>query len=203
PAEVQELVRLLGHLANADPAGGPREEVKATKPLTASAPATSFYTALRRPVDPNLLVEGSESLAAVTTSMPLRADQDPEVFAACKALTLQGAQQVLAILRGHKLSENRSWRIPVGWYAIHCGAQIISSERAERMRQVWPEAPPEESLPHGAIMGLFYVQCHKSVEECRPDYVWARGPICHIVSKAVELPRPIRCGGKQGLWDLE
>ncbi|CAE8662717.1 unnamed protein product, partial [Polarella glacialis] len=25
PAEVQELVRLLGHLANADPAGGPRE----------------------------------------------------------------------------------------------------------------------------------------------------------------------------------
>merc|ERR1712085_77946 len=33
--------------------------------------------------------------------------------AAKRAITLQGAQQVFAILRGAKLIENRAWRLPV------------------------------------------------------------------------------------------
>eukprot|EP00927_Polykrikos_kofoidii_P008286 TRINITY_DN13433_c0_g2_i1.p1 TRINITY_DN13433_c0_g2~~TRINITY_DN13433_c0_g2_i1.p1 ORF type:complete len:579 (+),score=81.02 TRINITY_DN13433_c0_g2_i1:89-1825(+) len=118
------------------------------------------------------------------------------------ALTLQGALQVLSILRGYKLVENRSWKIPRGWYAIHAGAQIITEERLERVMQVWPEAPKEDSLPHGAILGLFFVHEHRSVDECKPGYVWARGPICHVVSKAIELPTPIRCGGGRALWPL-
>ena len=32
-----------------------------------------------------------------------------------------------------------------------------AEERAERTRRAWPEVPPEESLPHGAILGLFCV----------------------------------------------
>ena len=36
-------------------------------------------------------------------------------------------------------------RIPVGWYAIHAGAQTINDERAARIRSVWPEAPAEAS----------------------------------------------------------
>eukprot|EP00930_Biecheleria_cincta_P041202 TRINITY_DN28213_c0_g1_i1.p1 TRINITY_DN28213_c0_g1~~TRINITY_DN28213_c0_g1_i1.p1 ORF type:complete len:246 (-),score=26.26 TRINITY_DN28213_c0_g1_i1:98-835(-) len=88
------------------------------------------------------------------------ADSDPDVVAVTEALTLQGAQQVLAILRGHKLVENRSWQIPTGWYAIHAGSQMINEERAERIRQVWPDAPAEESLVHSAILGLFFVHSH-------------------------------------------
>lgn len=49
---------------------------------------------------------------------------------------------------------NEFWtRIPVGWYAIHAGAQQINEERAERIRAVWPTAPAEETLPHSAILG--------------------------------------------------
>ena len=129
--------------------------------------------------------------------------EDSAVWEVEKALTLQGAQQALAILSGYKLIENRSWKIPRGWYALHCGSQMISDDRAERVRQAWPSAPPEESLPHGVIMGLFYISMRVTPEECRPGYVWARGPLCHLVSKAVEFPQPIRCRGGKGLWDLE
>ena len=119
-----------------------------------------------------------------------------------KALTLQGAQQVFAILRGIKLIENRSWAIPRGWYALHAGAQMINEERAKRTRQAWPEAPPEEELPHRVIAGLIYVDQHRRPRDCRHGYIWARGPVCNIISRAVELPRPVRCRGDRGLWDI-
>lgn len=64
--------------------------------------------------------------------------------------------------------------------------------------------------------GLFYVQSHTTPQAC-PSYVWARGPplcctvadfrmalrICHVISKTVELLRPVHCRGGKGLWDLE
>lgn len=117
-----------------------------------------------------------------------------------KALTLQGAQQVYAILRGVKLIENRSWAIPKGWYALHAGAQMINAERAARTREAWPEAPAEEDLPHGAIAGLIYVEQTRRPRDCQG--IWARGPRCNVISKAIELPRAVRCRGDRGLWHL-
>ena len=152
----------------------------------------SFYSMPKR--DP---LKGADR---IHSQRPAR--EDKELLEARQALTLQGAQQVFAILRGKKLIENRAWRIPVGWYAIHAGAQLINDERAERIRTTWPDAPAEESLPHSAILGLFYVHSHTTPQAC-PSYVWARGPICHVISKAVELPRPVHCRGGKGLWDLE
>lgn len=122
--------------------------------------------------------------------------------AATKAISLQGAQQVFAILRGVKLIENRSWRIPVGWYAIHAGAQMINEERAARTLEAWPDAPREKDLPHSAVVGLFYIKEHRSPHECKSGYIWARGPVCHIISKAVELDSPVWCAGDRGLWSL-
>lgn len=119
-----------------------------------------------------------------------------------KAITLQGAQQVFAILRGIKLIENRTWAIPRGWYALHAGAQMINEERAQRTRKAWPEAPPEEELPHGAIAGLIYIDQNCKPRDCRKGYIWARGPICNVISRAVELPKPVRCRGDRGLWEL-
>jgi len=109
---------------------------------------------------------------------------------------------VFAILRGVKLIENRRWEIPVGWHAIHTGSQHINDERGERTRQAWPDAPREEDLPHGSVVGLFYVQEHRAPDECRPGYIWARGPVCNVISRAIELPRPIRCRGDRGMWRL-
>eukprot|EP00929_Paragymnodinium_shiwhaense_P102539 TRINITY_DN65731_c0_g1_i1.p1 TRINITY_DN65731_c0_g1~~TRINITY_DN65731_c0_g1_i1.p1 ORF type:complete len:560 (-),score=128.39 TRINITY_DN65731_c0_g1_i1:51-1730(-) len=148
---------------------------------------------------------GSASDAAASASSSCAATREAleaAAEAADRALTLQGAQQVLSIIRGKKLIENRAWKIPLGWHALHCGAQTITPERAERVREVWPDAPAEDTLPHRAIYGLFYVEEHLTPEDCRPGYVWARGPICHMVSKAIELPRPVSIGGDKGLWLL-
>jgi len=124
------------------------------------------------------------------------------VESANKALTLQGAQQVFAILRGIKLIENRRWAIPKGWYALHAGAQMINEERAKRTIEAWPEAPPEEELPHRAIAGLIYIDQNRKPTQCQKGYIWARGPVCNVISRAVELPRPVRCRGDRGLWEL-
>ncbi|CAE7571485.1 LCP2 [Symbiodinium natans] len=185
-------------------------------PSTHEPANTHHFTAYRAPAVP---MAPTSPTPAPTTAARLseatspsnfpapRAREDPELLAARQALTLQGAQQVLAILRGRKLIENRAWRIPQGWYAIHAGAQHINEDRAARIRAVWPDAPPEEchgeSLPHGAILGLFYVHSHTTPQGCLPGYVWARGPICHVISKSVELLRPVHCRGGKGLWDLE
>lgn len=120
-----------------------------------------------------------------------------------KALTLQGAQTVFAILRGKKLIENRAWRIPTGWYAIHSGSQMINKERAERVLHAWPDAPLEHELPHSAIVGLIYIKEHRVPRDCKSGYIWARGPICHVISKAVEFTTPIPCRGSPGLWELD
>ena len=130
------------------------------------------------------------------------AELEEAVQAADKALTLQGAQQVYAILRGIKLLENRTWAIPSGWYALHAGAQLINEDRKQRTLEAWPEAPAEEDLPHRAIAGLFYVQEHRTPKDCKPNYIWARGPVCNVISRAVEFQRPISCRGDRGLWDL-
>ena len=136
-------------------------------------------------------------------SKPLEDDELEEaVETAQKALTLQGAQQVFAILRGIKLIENRRWAIPKGWYALHAGAQMINDERAKRTLEAWPDAPPEEELPHRAIAGLIYVDQIRKPQDCKKGYIWARGPICNVISRAVELPRPVRCRGDRGLWEL-
>lgn len=145
---------------------------------------------------------GKGALTASRATLPGMPAGQMQEAAASKALTLQGAQQVFAILRGIKLIENRTFRIPVGWHAIHVGAQFINDERAERTRLAWPDAPKEDELPHGVIAGLFYVQEHRKPEDCRPGYIWARGPVCNVISRAIELPRPLRARGSQGLWDL-
>eukprot|EP00933_Yihiella_yeosuensis_P053748 TRINITY_DN5203_c3_g1_i3.p1 TRINITY_DN5203_c3_g1~~TRINITY_DN5203_c3_g1_i3.p1 ORF type:complete len:594 (-),score=83.32 TRINITY_DN5203_c3_g1_i3:288-2069(-) len=137
--------------------------------------------------------------------LPMLADRelDDAMSSLSKAITLQGAQQVYAILRGYKLIENRSWPLPVGWYAIHAGFKMINPERAARTLHAWPDAPPEETLPHSAIAGLFYVQEHRKPWQCQEGYVFARGPVCSIISRAIELPRPIHTRGGSGLWDIQ
>jgi len=116
------------------------------------------------------------------------------------AITLQGPQQTLAILRGQKLIENRAWSISPGWYGLHVGAQR-KSEWGQKAAAVCPDMPPEEKLTFSAIVGLFYISEQRRPEECAGDF-WAVGPICHVVSKVVPFLRPIPHRGEKGLWPL-
>lgn len=118
------------------------------------------------------------------------------------ALTVQGPQQALAMLEGLKLVENRGWRIPPGWYALHVGA-TRDSEWGRKAALAHPELPSEDTLRyfHGCIVGLLFISEQRSVKDCA-GHQWASGPICHVVSRAVKLPVPVRIRGAPSLWRL-
>ncbi|CAE7326242.1 unnamed protein product [Symbiodinium natans] len=123
-----------------------------------------------------------------------------------RALTVQGSQQGRAMITGRKLIENRSWRIPSGWYALHVGARPFSAlgdEWVQRLELAWPDAPPEGSLPSTRIVGLIHISEQRQPSQCGGGQsVWAVGPICHIIDEAMELPRPLAARGQPGLWKL-
>ena len=72
------------------------------------------------------------------------------------------------------------------------------------MSQAWPDAPPEGSLPSSAILGVIRISEQRPPEDCGgPQGVWAVGPICHVISEAIQLPQPILAvRGSPGLWRL-
>lgn len=118
------------------------------------------------------------------------------------AVTVQGPQQALAMLQGLKLCENRSWRIAPGWYALHVGGQR-SSEWGLKAAEKHPELPSERELSnfHSAVVGLLYFSEQRTLAECAGN-LWAYGPVCHIVARAVRLQPPVRLRGSPGLWPL-
>lgn len=118
------------------------------------------------------------------------------------AFTVQGPQQALAMLLGLKLIENRAWRITPGWYALHVGAQR-NSEWGLRAAETYPELPSEDQLGHffSSVVGLLHIAEQRSTDQCG-SHCWAYGPVCHVVSHAVQLPVPLPQRGAQGLWPL-
>lgn len=118
------------------------------------------------------------------------------------AFTVQGPAQALAMLTGLKVVENRAWRIPPGWYALHVGGQR-DSEWGQRALEICPDLPAETELQDffGAIVGLLEITEQRSVAECN-GYAWAFGPVCHVVAGAVQLDVPVRHRGYPGLWEL-
>lgn len=123
------------------------------------------------------------------------------------ALTLRGSQQCWAILRGAKIIENRRWRVPCGWYALHVGARECSRELQAWMKATIPEIPRESSLPHSAIVGVFRVSEHRRPQDCSESStehpcIWAKGPVCNVISHVCPLSEPIHePSGKLG-WPL-
>lgn len=106
------------------------------------------------------------------------------------------------MLLGLKLIENRAWRISPGWYALHVGAQR-NSEWGLRAAEAYPELPSEDQLGHffSSVVGLLHIAEQRSTDQCG-SHCWAYGPVCHVVSHAVQLPVPLPQRGAQGLWPL-
>eukprot|EP00746_Dinoflagellata_sp_MGD_P133283 gnl/MRDRNA2_/MRDRNA2_66975_c0_seq2.p1 gnl/MRDRNA2_/MRDRNA2_66975_c0~~gnl/MRDRNA2_/MRDRNA2_66975_c0_seq2.p1 ORF type:complete len:164 (-),score=20.16 gnl/MRDRNA2_/MRDRNA2_66975_c0_seq2:72-563(-) len=106
------------------------------------------------------------------------------------------------MLIGRKLVENRSWRIPPGWYALHVGAQRDSNWHHKAM-SVDPSLPGEEQLADhfSSIVGLLRMTEGCSIEQCN-GHPWAFGPVCHVISHAIYFAKPIKSSGASGLWDL-
>ncbi|CAE8626897.1 unnamed protein product, partial [Polarella glacialis] len=180
-------------------------------PAAETAAATATVARDGRKDAPKEARTRSASVRAASSNQPLLGlgPGAAEPSLVTHALTVQGPQQGLAMVTGRKQIENRGWRIPPGWYALHVGSQPLAAigvEWCERMRVAWPEAPPERSLPSSKIVGLIHVSEQRkpgaSLPKDHPQAIWAVGPICHVIDQAVELPRGIQHGGSKGLWEI-
>ena len=118
------------------------------------------------------------------------------------AVTVQGAQLALAMLRGLKLLENRNFRLRLGWHALHLGLKR-GTEHGLRAARLYQQIPrDEEVLDHfGAIVGLIRVSEHRNPTQCN-GVEWAIGPCCNVISHAVKLAHPVSQAGQQGCWRL-
>merc|ERR1712066_501781 len=78
----------------------------------------------------------------------------------------------------------------------------MPEEWREALSQSWPNAPPAEALLGGIIGGLVYIEDEAlQVEQCKGD-VWARGSVCNVISKVIQLYRPVPCSGAADIWPL-
>ena len=110
------------------------------------------------------------------------------------------------MLVGHKPVENRPKRLlRKGWHALHLGLgtgpynQLAAELHPDLVRGRDYHPQSEWS---GAIVGLIFVSEHRSQEQCN-SHPWALGPVCHVISHAVELSRPVRHLGQQGSWRID
>ena len=100
------------------------------------------------------------------------------------AITLNGGQLVQSILLGEKGVENRGWRIPPGWYGLHCGLkhEMLALTHPFVVNEDWyPEIQPEETQPHGAIVALIRLERARDVTTIHPNdrTPWHHGQYCH------------------------
>jgi len=118
------------------------------------------------------------------------------------AFTVQGAQLALAMLTGRKMLENRSFKLRIGWYALHVGCKR-DTECGLRAARMYQDLPRDQSLEDhfGSIIGLLYISEHRLPSQCNGDS-WALGPKCNVISHSVLFPRPLRQQGRQGIWPL-
>ena len=126
------------------------------------------------------------------------------------ALSFKGATIAWAILRGHKIIENRPYRLPTdGWIAVHVGKGKLEAGEWEVMRRRLPcpgDMPDEHVLLRqwsGAIVGCMRVlQCRRP-ENCDGN-PWVSGPVCNVVGSAVEFATPVAVPkGALSLWSLD
>jgi len=108
------------------------------------------------------------------------------------AFTVQGVQLGLAMMTGLKLVENRSFKLRLGWLALHVG-KSQGTKYGDMAAKMYPEIPsPEDHV--GAIIGLVLISEHRVPQQCGGN-VWAIGPQCSVISHAVRLQRPIPSAG--------
>ena len=63
------------------------------------------------------------------------------------------------------------------------------------------DARPPEDYPTGVIVGAVLIRDIVPVAEV--DDPWAFGPMCHRVSRAIQLPQPVPYKGRLGLYNVD
>ena len=133
-----------------------------------------------------------------------RLEGAPSPQEVARAVTFKGASIAWAILKRHKVVENRPFRLPAGgWIAIHVGKGAWTGDYSK----IVPGIPPEADLLRdwqGTIVGCLKVKDCRRPSNCGPfESSWAKGPVCNVIEAVVELPEPVPVPkGKLGLWEM-
>ena len=124
------------------------------------------------------------------------------LLADSRAYTVKGPQLALAMLRGFKRFENRSFKLRPGWYHVHAAQEGIGTEHSQILASTWPSAPSESQLARSAVYGMVLHGAALEVQDVSDP--WAIGPFCHPVLQSVELPRPsTNVDGHRRVWHLQ
>lgn len=106
-----------------------------------------------------------------------------------------------AIMAGHKLIENRTWRTSHrGPLFIHAGAQVDADPRCAALFAALGILPPV-NLVRGCILGSVKMVDVVPLEGVSSD-PWAFGPWCWILESPVLFPEPVPWKGQLSLFDI-
>ena len=107
-----------------------------------------------------------------------------------------------------KRIENRGWRLPRGiegcWVAIHAGRTFDRQALGKIQAMVGDWVSLDESdHPRGIVGLVLFARQHGSINTI-PDLQkrWFCGPWGWEMDKAIALPEPVPCRGRQGLWNV-
>jgi len=114
-----------------------------------------------------------------------------------------------AIATGHKLFENRTWRLPTSRIAtpvyLHASARDTPESYADCAaicQSLGVSLPALDSLPSSALLALieFPSRCTTPRAAVCRSSPWASGPRCWPVRVISALSTPIPCRGALGFW---
>ena len=125
------------------------------------------------------------------------------------ALSFRGGSIAWAILHGHKIIENRPFRLPDdGWVAVHVGKGRLSAADSASYRERCgaPAAMPSErelgERWQGKIVGAIAVREARRPANCG-ESVWASGPVCNVIGAVHRYARPVDVPkGALSLWPI-
>ena len=96
------------------------------------------------------------------------------------------------IVNGKKTLENRTFRLGVGWYAVHVGKGARADvEAARRLRSEYPEMPEPAVMPRGCVYGACKIIGARAASEVHGErwYV-APYPWANVIGDAVRFDEP-------------
>jgi hypothetical protein len=123
------------------------------------------------------------------------------------AISLKGVQLAWTVLEGFKDIENRPFKYPVGWYALHVSKAKANASHVKDISDLLLPVKMTEEQKRGVshwnskIVGAIHISDHKSVEECEGNK-WACGKVCNVIDKVVKFKQVFAASGQLSHWGL-
>ena len=125
-----------------------------------------------------------------------------------KALTLW-QPWAHAITHYGKRIENRTWKPPAALvgrdFAIHAGGRVDGESTRDLIEEgIFPEDFNPNSLWRFHVVAVARLArvVHRALDVPSDQFEWWAGPVGWLFDDLRVLVEPVRCRGKQGLWEL-